>query len=127
MNNDIVYLDKDTFLEITGKTEKEYYYFLKTHPKYINPDIEKEHKLPLSEKEKETIKNNPNKKHNDDIDFLIPLTILKLLLPKYEIVYGKFSFSSEELSNELKCHEILKYLKEVCGVKNNEEIGKWVK
>ena len=138
-DNDIIYIDSDIYYQITGIVdEKSYQNFLDKNPRFKDINKGKQRKSVYSENIvlnsqndvtkltsiEEKKKTNLEFQHEKDEDYrYFPHRIwLEQHLPKFEKVYGKFFYSSENLTNKRMCEELLSYYSEVCHIENVEDI-----
>ncbi len=124
--NDFIYIDEDTYFKIIGKKDKsDYQRFLKDNPQFIDitkkkTTLEKVKQEVISNKEKELEEKH---KRADDFRYIMPLIWLEQYLDRYKTIYGEFKYSKDNLTNQEKCEELIKYY-EKCGCNRVEEIFK---
>lgn len=124
--NDFIYIDEDTYFKIISKEDKsDYQRFLKDNPQFIDvtkkkTTLEKVKQEVISNKEKELEEKH---KRADDFRYIMPLIWLEQYLDRYKTIYGEFKYSKDNLTNQEKCEELIKYY-EKCGCNRVEEIFK---
>lgn len=133
-NEEIIYIDKETYYQIIGQEdEQSYINFLKNNPKFVNFTNQRKsifsENIVQKECAVEEVKEIPKKtklqiQHEkaDDYRYFPHRIWLEQYLPRFEMVYGKFFYSNENLSNKEKCQELLTYYSEVCHINNIEDI-----
>ena len=134
---DNIIIDEDTFTKITNENKDAYLKFLKENPLFVDVNdalenkktkeeskiknnLEEEKKLKL-EKERELQERH---KKDEDYRYVPSLVWLEMYLPRYELVYGEFKYSNDNLSNKQKCEELLTYFSDVCGITDIKDIYK---
>lgn len=135
--DDIIYIDEDTYYQITGEKDyNSYVEFLNNNKKFV--DVTKQRKTIFDDKilksdnieiEKQKVQINAEsleEKHKqaDDLRFFPSLIWLEMYLPRYELVYGCFNYSKEILTNKQKCEELLEYYGNICGITDIKDIFK---
>lgn len=134
-DNEIVYIDSDTYYQIIGSQDEESYKnFLINNPRF--KDINSQRKSVYSENivakpvveesKKISEKTKLQCQHEKDEDYrYFPHRFwLEQYLPRFEMTYGKFFYSSDNLTNKAMCEELLIYYSEVCHIDNIENIKK---
>lgn len=118
-----IYIDEDTYFQITGINDKEEYKnFLKSNKRFVDVSKPKEEKSSIIEEKNKELEEKHKKA--DDLRYIPSLIWLEQYLGRYEIVYGKFKYTSDKLSNKEKCEELLDYYSTVCGLDKIEDIFK---
>ena len=63
-------------------------------------------------------------KKDEDYRYIPSLVWLEMYLPHYEVVFGEFKYSNNNLTNKQKCEELLTYFSDVCGITDIKDIYK---
>lgn len=134
LDHNKLYIDNDSYNQITGETEEEFKSFLKRNDCAV--DITPRKKV-FDNNIVETVKSDssesvPSKKeelelkHKQDEDhrYIFTLFWLEQYLPRFELTFGEFRYSKDNLSNKEKCLELQKYFEDVCNISNVEDIRK---
>lgn len=123
-------IDNNTLTQVINEDKDQYLKFLRDNPnmsvKEYRDKFEQEKINRQKEMEEYNLKRKKelDEKHQKDEDYrYIPsLVWLEMYLPHFEIDYGKFNYSKDDISNKRKCEELLYYFSNICGVTNIRQI-----
>ena len=134
---DNIIIDEETFTKVTNEDKDEYLKFLNENPLFVDindaleskrktKEIESEKNIELEQQLLEQKSKELEERHKKDEDYrYVPsLVWLEMYLPRYELIYGEFEYSNDQLTNKQKCEELLTYFSDVCGITDVKDIYK---
>ncbi|MBP3766635.1 MAG: hypothetical protein J6G98_05590 [Bacilli bacterium] len=124
-----IMIDENTYNQVNDNTLDSYENFIESNP--IVDDYSSWLKKNKTSKSSVEITNQVKKreldeklKKDEDYRYIPSLVWMEMYLPRFEVAYGKFTYSKSDISNKQKCEELLKYYSSKCGVKKIDEIFK---
>ena len=122
--NRLEFMDYDTYNQIIGGSLADYLEFLKENPTVVDPSMsvqkasqKEEKKMEKTAKPEKTIK-------NEDYRYTIGVIVLETYLPRFEMKYGEFKYSSEDITNEQRYMELKNYFNNICEVNSIDDLIK---
>ena len=119
-------MDKNTYNQFNDNSLDTYESFLESNPFVTDYSswLKKNNKKEKDKIETKKIELDEKLKKDEDYRYIPSLVWMEMYLPRFEMVYGKFTYSKSDISNKQKCEELLHYYETKCGIKNVQEIYK---
>ncbi len=116
-------IDENTYNQVNDNTLDSYESFIESNPivtdfsSWLKKNNKREEKI-----ESKKVELDEKLKKDEDYRYIPSLVWMEMYLPRFEMVYGKFKYSKNGITNKQKCEELLHYYEKKCGVKRVEEI-----
>ena len=119
-------IDENTYNQFNDNSLDTYEDFLKSNPIVTDYSswLKKNNKKSDEKIESKKVELDKKLKKDEDYRYIPSLVWMEMYLPRFEMVYGKFNYSKNDLTNKQKCEELLNYYAKKCGIKKINEIYK---